>query len=38
MVLKYRKLNLANLHIRVHSDASFASNIDNSSQLVISYR
>ena len=33
MVLKYHKLDINSLHIRVYSDASFASNEDNSSQL-----
>ena len=33
IVLKYQKLNLANIHIPVYSSAFFASNIDSSSQL-----
>ena len=34
MVLKYSKLDMNSLHIRVYSYVSFASNEDNTSQLV----
>ena len=33
MVLKYLMLDMDSLHIRVYSDASFASNEDSNSQL-----